>query len=162
MNIIHAQSEHTAKIRELLIDIWYATYQGLLPDDVIKQATQKWFAEKGLQEQIENDDYVFLVAVTEDGKLAGLTTAKLIKPSTMHLLRLYVLPEYQGIGLGTLLYKSALEQFHGISTVRLGVIEGNQKAIRFYENQGFIKTGEEKESFHNYEMIIWVMEKLII
>lgn len=54
--------------------------------------------------------------------------------------RCYVLPEAHGQGAAQLLLDATLAHTRG--AVRLTVNEGNVRAIRFYERNGFRKVGE--------------------
>ena len=55
------------------------------------------------------------------------------------LARLYVLPEYSGEGIGTLLYDAAIEQITraGWERLWLWVLEGNTTARNMYERRGW-------------------------
>ncbi len=58
--------------------------------------------------------------------------------------RLFVGPEHQSTGIGTLLHDRALDELRawGCRTARLTVIEGNDRAAAFYRSHGWIPTGE--------------------
>ncbi len=62
----------------------------------------------------------------------------------MELQRIYLLNMVQGSGLGNKVMNFVLEiaKSANCRSIWLGVWEHNVKAIRFYENHGFIKTGE--------------------
>ena len=50
---------------------------------------------------------------------------------------LYVLPDAQGYGIGRRLMDALLQQLRDCEQVRLEVLEGNNRAIGFYEHMGF-------------------------
>ena len=50
---------------------------------------------------------------------------------------LYVLRDAQGYGIGRRLLETMLERLSDCKQVRLEVLEGNDRAIRFYEHMGF-------------------------
>lgn len=56
---------------------------------------------------------------------------------------LYVLPETQGSGIGSALIQRALDHIGEDKDVYLHVVTYNQNAIQFYENKGFVKTGQD-------------------
>lgn len=64
--------------------------------------------------------------------------------NNMELQRIYLLNMFQGYGLGSRVvdYVVDMAKSHNCRAIWLGVWEHNVKAIRFYENKGFIKTGE--------------------
>lgn len=66
-------------------------------------------------------------------------------PGTGEIFALYVLAERYGTGLGRRLMDAGMEQLRGCDQIRLWVLQGNERAIRFYEKCGFRPDGEEKE-----------------
>lgn len=62
---------------------------------------------------------------------------------SMELQRIYVLNKYQGSGIGSRALEFVLDMAKSANckSIWLGVWEHNIKAIRFYENHGFIKPG---------------------
>ena len=52
-----------------------------------------------------------------------------------------MLPEYQGKGVGKLLWKEAQRHFNAEKDIIVEVATYNTRAIRFYEHLGFIDTG---------------------
>jgi len=57
---------------------------------------------------------------------------------------LYVLPAYQGSGIGSALHDLALERLRaqGVQEARLWTLEGNEAGRRFYERRGWLLTDE--------------------
>lgn len=56
---------------------------------------------------------------------------------------IYLLPEHIGKGYGKLLFKSAVNELKklGFNDIFLWVLEGNHRARRFYEKEGFTLSG---------------------
>jgi len=61
-----------------------------------------------------------------------------------YLSTLYVLPAYQGRGVGSALHDLALERLRamGFEQARLWTLEGNASGRRFYERRGWTLTDE--------------------
>ena len=76
-----------------------------------------------------------MVAET-DGKLVGFVT---VDPKTLYLDQLVVAPEAWGSGLAADLVAEAKRL--SPAGLDLTVNADNARAIRFYENQGFVTTG---------------------
>ena len=83
-----------------------------------------------------------------DGHAAGYlklnfppAQSDLNEPQSMEIERIYLYNQYQGSGLGKLLFNKAMEEAANaeVKYIWLGVWEKNEKAIRFYESRGFYK-----------------------
>ena len=66
-------------------------------------------------------------------------------PGVGEIFALYVLAERYGTGLGRRLMEAGLAELRDCTEIRLWVLKGNERAIRFYETCGFRPDGEEKE-----------------
>ncbi len=96
---------------------------------------------------LSDPDYHAIVAVTADGAVAGQVTvvpaAKAARPSEDpalgHLRNLYVDRSQWGSGLASLLMDAAVEaaRQRGFAELRLFVAEGQARARRFYEREGW-------------------------
>ncbi len=77
--------------------------------------------------QIDNVAVGFVVASTEDSGRKFINS-------------IYMEPNFQGKGLGTMLIKKALDWLGDEEAIYLEVLSYNQNAINFYERFGFEKT----------------------
>lgn len=66
-------------------------------------------------------------------------------PETGEVFAIYILQEYYGQGVGRALMSAALEKLSGYKRIAVWVLEGNRRAIRFYEKCGFAFDGARKE-----------------
>jgi GNAT superfamily N-acetyltransferase len=75
------------------------------------------------------------------GIAAGVPDAT--DPAIVHLMAMWVHPALRGSGAATALVHAVLDwaEGRGASTVRLDVIDGNDRARRLYERHGFQATG---------------------
>lgn len=107
------------------------------------------FSLEKLAAEMANEDSFFYMAM--DGNVVigylklniGVAQTELQESDSVEIERIYVLQEYQGQHVGKMLYERALElaKMQGKTSLWLGVWEFNQKAIKFYEKQGFIAFG---------------------
>ena len=58
-------------------------------------------------------------------------------PRDNEIIALYILPDFQGKGLGTKLYRLMLNQLNRTKNIIIYAVVGNQYAVRFYQKQGF-------------------------
>lgn len=122
---------------------WRETYTGLMDPRVLA-----WNTPERCREMAERhpENTMVLLDRAQDDRVAGfacyLHRARdfVSVPDASEVVALYLLREYQGLGLGRLLLESALAHLPGPKTV-LFVLEGNERAIGFYERMGFRLTG---------------------
>lgn len=123
---------------------WRETYAGLMPEAILAAHTLdrcRESARRGNSSNTfvaldrENDDRVvgFAALSRSARKFVSL-------PEAGEIVALYVLEEYQGLGLGRQLLEHCLAWLPR-PRVALFVLEGNEKAIGFYEHMGFRPTG---------------------
>ena len=125
--------EREAFIRMALAS-WLDTYDGLLPADTVRQAPD--MITKAADKRFNE----FRVAVSGD-KLLGYYSLG----DANYLWHLYVDPAHFRQGLGKTLLTAAEDEIRqrGFPAVELDVTKGNDRAVRFYEAQGFVAYGED-------------------
>jgi len=104
------------------------------------------FAIDQLTEEINNENSEFYFAWLGDTAVGylkinfGDSQTELKNDKAVEIERIYVLKAYLGKNVGQLLYEQALQIAKQIDAdyVWLGVWEQNQRAIRFYEKNGFV------------------------
>lgn len=130
---------------------WQVGYRGLIPDEVLRQiqpeerASRYTFGdgrETSLQTIVAVEDQVILAFAT----LGASREAE--RANVGEILALYVDPEHWGRGVGRTLIHDARklfgEQFY--TSANLWVLEGNLRAMRFYEADGWSADGLEREA----------------
>jgi putative acetyltransferase len=124
---------YTSADEAAAIELWLRTWQIAFPQ--IDFATRvDWWRQRWHEELVP----VATITVAEaNGKMLGFVT---VDPATFDLDQLVVAPEAWGIGLATALIADAKR----ISPdgLDLHVNTDNARAIRFYEREGFVISGE--------------------
>lgn len=117
---------------------FHAAYDDLLHDALIEAMLAEWYAPERLRDQITDPQSVFLVA-RRGGRVRGFVNVDPHDtPGTYFLSRLYVEPSLWGNGIGAALLDEATERFDpGRDRLELTVLDGNERAIAFYERRGF-------------------------
>ena len=89
----------------------------------------------------------------QDKKLIGTVAIEEVDENVAKLKRMFVLPEFQGTGIGQKLFDIALNfvKENGYKTLKLNTDKIMSRAHRFYERNGFHRIGEDKERYF-YEM----------
>lgn len=137
-----ASEKDLPAVSSLLGAVWHASYDGLYGAERVGAITRDWHSVAALQAQIRRTDSDFLVA--DDGKrLGGMGYAAMMpgQPDTVMLHQLYVLPAFQGQGLGRDMFAELETCFPKAQRMRLEVAPDNARAIAFYAGLGFVEVG---------------------
>jgi ribosomal protein S18 acetylase RimI-like enzyme len=149
-------------VASLLRASWAATYGSFLTADELNTVAREWHHPDLLRRQISDSDFTFLVARTEPGVLVGVATVKGSRDgASISVLRLYVLPEYQGRGIGSQLLDVALAAFPKAQRVELQVAEGNPSGLSFWTKQGFRACGHDEVRLGDATLALISMERTV-
>lgn len=90
-----------------------------------------------------------LVAIDNGGQIAGTIASRVVCPEEGHLRGMAVLPEWQGSGLGQQLLAAAESELRArqCRRVTLNTTQPLQRAIRFYEKNGYRLSGKVTDFF---------------
>jgi GNAT superfamily N-acetyltransferase len=135
-------------LTDLHLDVWEEAYADLVPAAFLAerrrsraQRVERW---RGI---IESGSSANLLATHEhSGRLLGFSSTGPGRDSPaaglpgIELMALYVRAEVYGTGIGHALLTAAI----GTADAYLWVLDGNERAIRFYERQGFEFDGTTK------------------
>ncbi len=121
---------------------WRETYPGLIDSEYINGIT--------LEKRIEGAKNIENAFIALDGdRVVGFICYGSCKDedetNSGEIYSVYVLREYQKMGIGKALTDLAMREMRQYGAVNLWVLQGNERAIGFYENYGFAFDGKEKE-----------------
>jgi ribosomal protein S18 acetylase RimI-like enzyme len=131
-----AEAADLPAVRALLVETWHATYDGIYGWRRVAEITNAWHSLENLSQQLGRESGAFLVGLVGD-ELVATSSARLERDRAALLTRLYVLPQYQGVGIGRTLLQVTLACFPQAPVARLEVESQNEPAIAFYERMGF-------------------------
>ena len=139
-----ASKRDIVAISRLLGVVWHDTYDGIYGADKVGEITRRWHSHEALEKKLTAPASEFLVA--DDGNtIAAMAYASQIGDKKAKLHQLYVLPQFQGGGVGKLLLDEIEESFFDVGEFVLEVEEQNRSAIRFYEKHGFHQSGKSED-----------------
>ncbi len=140
-------------INELRYKTWLVTYPnqelGITVDDIhdrFKNIFSEESIQKGKEKLKQTDERLTLVAKQLDKIVGFCSCAK--SEEKNQLQAIYILPEYQGIGVGKQLWERSLDFFDTHKDTVVEVAEYNSSAIKFYESLGFIDSGKRTRNEH--------------
>jgi GNAT superfamily N-acetyltransferase len=119
---------------------WPLTYGPIAGEDYVAMGLAKWWTEDATVPAIRAGR----VTVAEvDGEVVGIAS---VGPDEDYLVlwKLYVLPEYQGQGIGSALVESVVAAATGLHReIRTSYLDGNALAEDFYRGKGFVEVSRE-------------------
>lgn len=154
------------KIRELVQKIWPVTFSEILSEEQIAYMLQMMYSQESLIEQLANhSEFTIVRADDTEAGFAAYDVTYGTCPKTAKLHKIYLLPEFQGMGLGKALMErvvtNAIE--NGCEILCLNVNRFNKKAIEIYQKLNFTIVKQEDIDIGNgYLMEDYVMEKKLI
>ena len=128
------------KVRDLAERIWRSSYAGLLSPGQIEYMLDWMYSLERLRRDWTSG-VVFHWPIVDQIPVGYLATQTDPHAAVLHLHKLYVLPQFQGKGLGGRLLEHAFQAATqvGCRTVRLHVNKENHQAIACYHRHGFLK-----------------------
>lgn len=151
MEVRTARTSDKPAIRDVARRSLQASYS--LSPQTITSGIEEWYGEAQLDESLESDERILLVAV-QDGQIVGFSESTLtadrpwVTDKDDHgrdalLLWLHVDPEYRGEGVGTALFEETRERLAeaAAASVQGRVLANNQDGTDFFENLGFERVG---------------------
>lgn len=158
MNLIikKAIEKDLEKISEILTKTWDNTYKSILPSEVISHIKSNWHNKENLKKQLNSSSIIFNM-IEIDNISIGILTVK-IKDKNFHISRLYVLPEFQGQGVGKYTINNLINKYE-IDEITLDVEISNKNAINFYKNLGFKIEKSDSININGFELETYFMAK---
>lgn len=127
-------------VSRIFEESWRFAYKGLIPQAYLDSIPVGHWAAGA-----DRTDHRALL-LTDGEELAGVVYFGASRfdafPDMGEVMALYFRPAYIGRGFGHILFEAALNELktEGFSEAFLWVLEGNERAIRFYEREGFAAT----------------------
>ncbi len=129
---------------------WRHAYSGMIPhsalEKMVRRRDPKWWARA-----IRNSTRILVMETA--GQVVGYATLGANRVPALaqqgEVYELYLLPEYQGVGLGKMLFPAARSELArlGLKGTVVWVLEDNEPAAQFYRNAGGRDVAEGTETF---------------
>lgn len=147
MYAVHVRAATLAdveRIADVKVSNWADTYGPLLAPSTLRPFLDRPKQLESLRGAASQPGAVLLVA-EEGGEVVGYALTFVDTEPEPWMESLHVLREFRSRGAGRLLMHATAEALiaRGRRTLRLGVVEGNIPAARFYERLGAISAGRE-------------------
>ena len=150
IDIRNARGRDAAAIADVHQAAWTGAYSGIIPHKALTRMLarrgREWWASA-----IRRQAGILVIEVGD--QVVGYATIGRNRTSQIkadgEIYELYVLPEYQGIGLGTRLFEAAQGMLanHGLAGFVVWALEDNVNACDFYYGKGGRDIAEGTENF---------------
>ena len=114
------------------------TYRNILSGEQMEYMMNWMYSEESLTHQIRDDGHQFFLA-DADGEPVGYASVSTDAEHVYHLQKLYVLPLYQGKGIGKQLLTAAVDYLRSQDPEPFSLelnVNRNNRAVGFYRSQG--------------------------
>ncbi|WP_421859112.1 GNAT family N-acetyltransferase [Oricola sp.] len=134
-----ASQDDLETISAMLSETWHDTYDAIYGKDKVAELTAAWHSVQALKQRLTKPRSEFIVC--DDGaEISGMAYVSQVDTETSMLHQLYVRPSTQGQGVGKMLLIEVESCFPDVRKIRLEVEEANDRAVKFYEVNGFRQT----------------------
>ncbi len=150
VDVRRAEPDDALAISETHRAAWQHAYAGLIPYrtlmSMVERRSHQWW-----QRAIRGSTSILVLEV--GGSIAGYATLGLNRarslPQEGEIYELYLKPEYQGIGLGSRLFREAKRLLASLGCKGLVVwtLADNDRAVNFYSALGGVDIAEGAENF---------------
>jgi ribosomal protein S18 acetylase RimI-like enzyme len=126
-------------IRDIAWRTWLATYSSFIPDADLRWFLDEYYSDAALTKLFRDETARTFIA-EGNAAAAGFSKTYLNKDDRkFYVASLYVLPGFQGKGIGGELMRASEEHARtfGVNEVWLGVMEQNVAALEWYKKLGF-------------------------
>ena len=152
MNLRKAIPDDAFAIARAHVDSWRSAYRGLAPDDRLAGLDYARGAGRFRESILVGLEEIYIAE--EDGEVVGFLAfgrprdSDVTHETTGEIYAMYLLSQYWRKGIGGSMLKKAerILGSQGCLRVTLWVLEGNERARRFYEAMGFTADGATKIS----------------
>lgn len=163
MQFRSATPADAAEIAEFMTRNFLAAYGHCSSEENVQQAVQDYYGVEAQRADLANAEIINCLCII-DNKIAGLAQVKPPGKNDQYkfeLSRFYVDVPYHGKGIASLLMQETLGQLKLKSAkfLWLSVWQESQQAIRFYQKQGFVISGDTVFMVGNDPMKDWLMTK---
>jgi ribosomal protein S18 acetylase RimI-like enzyme len=144
-------------VQQLAEETWPHAFAGVIERHQIEMMLEDIYALDSLEHEMSALGHVFWIARhghTDAGFISAYKDGE-----TTWIKKLYILPDKQGLGIGTALMSHAAAHFAPSRALSLNVNSGNTRAIAFYKHAGFVVDKEVPVKMGPFDFTDYVMTK---
>jgi ribosomal protein S18 acetylase RimI-like enzyme len=149
-------------VKEILLTTWKDTYS-FIPEEDILSHFEKFYNKQSLIEILEDPFSKGIIAEFESKPVGWMKLFEDKINKRFYISSLYILPDYQGFGIGKKLLNEAylIAMQKEYDRIWLGVMTKNVKAVDWYKNIGFVFVEEDLFQMGKTEVMHLIGYKII-
>ncbi|RBI62053.1 GNAT family N-acetyltransferase [halophilic archaeon] len=153
-----AEIADISAIQKVAKQSWHAAHDDIVGADAVEEFVVDHYDAESVQECIVAPNREF--CVVEPKSIVGFADAGPADDRTYTLHRLYVHPDHwkDGHGSSLLAWTESALRDRGITTLQLMVMADNERAIDFYESQGFDRIDQDCDDRFDVESYVYAKE----
>ncbi|KPL60987.1 GNAT family N-acetyltransferase [Rossellomorea vietnamensis] len=114
---------------------WNSTYEGIIPLEIQERFLNTAYNDEMMIKRL-NGSSLYVAEI--GGKIVGFANFSPVRENgEVELGAIYLLPEYQGKGIGTALLQEGIKNVNGAKSVNISVEKENKSGTNFYHAKGF-------------------------
>ncbi|WLR42417.1 GNAT family N-acetyltransferase [Bacillus carboniphilus] len=127
---------------------WHDTYEGMIPTHIQENFLKNAYNDKSMIQRMERS-HLYIAEI--DQKIIGFANFSPVKEKgVVELFAIYLLPDFQGLGVGTALLDEGIKRLNGVKKIYINVEKDNQKGKNFYLSKGFKLVEEFDDPIDDY------------
>lgn len=139
---------------------WNDTYEGIIPAHIQEKFLYSAYSDEMMKRRL---DVSFLYVAEAEAQIVGFANfSKVKEEGEMELGAIYLLPEFQGKGVGTALLYEGIANAQTASKVFINVEKENEKGVTFYQAKSFKMLSEFEDVLEGHITIMVRMVKDLV
>jgi ribosomal protein S18 acetylase RimI-like enzyme len=145
------EEKDVADVRKVARATWHHTYAYTIPEPVRVRFLDSFYSDEALRRRSDNS---LLLIAERDGAIVGFGNFFKSRrdPEEAELGAIYIMPEAQGAGIGTMLLEEGIGRLRGTKRLFVNVEKTNRSGRAFYDAKRFRVVGETEELFFGYAL----------
>lgn len=145
------EEQDVTEVRKVARTTWHHTYEYIIPEPVRVRFLDSFYSEEAMRRRMANS---LLLVAERDGAIVGFGNFFVSRrdPEEAELGAIYIMPEAQGTGIGTMLLKEGIGRLEGTKRLFVNVEKTNRTGRAFYDAKRFRVVGETEELFYGHAL----------
>ena len=144
-------TKDSVHVQQIARKTWRVTYNGLIPEETQTQFIDRFYSYAMMEKCMEK---TFVLIAEHQGTPIGFANfTRKDEDGDSELTAMYILPEFQQLGYGAMLFKEALSILQDAHQLFVYVDERNTIGRTFYEKHGFELLDVFEENFEGHPVV---------